>query len=893
MTADLSLVQVRAQAEAVRKRFPNARAIGIRVSRLDRPAALPDGGDLPLVACPSVLALRERLIDLSAEGPPVVLVTDVANDDLGTDLRGRLAGRRLYSIDLWQLVKDRFRARYVDPRLVEQYDWAAAALLGAEPAGGYPPAPSGFLDAETAWRHLFQRLAGIPRGERHPEALLAWALDGDAAERLAGLPDDTRAGLADAVCESAGRTAAVIFKRAGRLGPRSLSVGLVAAVLFGPETKGDETAAKARGRLEALLDLDDLNKALARAWTEAAERVLLRRLSRPDEAQSGTEAVLADADVLLREIGAEDLARRSRVLRSSLDQRLALFARKLDRFCEGTADALPGPLREAAENVFRHALAQHDPGRTAGVEMAMRLAGWLAARRGSTGDGSRSFNEAVRAFRTDGGFADWARTRVWAGDPSPPLKNACARLGRLADEVRQGENRAFGALLATWPGAGPNDRAVVGVEAVLDRWVAPLAKVRPVLMLVIDAMSMPVFRELERSLAARGWVEIVADDAAAQPVVIAVLPTVTEVSRTSLLCGAVMSGNAATEKEGFAKHPGLRAAGAAAAPPRLFHKGDLREAGTAGAASRVTGSIADPRQRVVGVVINAVDDHLAKGDQVPVAWTADHIRPLDELLEAARSAGRAVVFASDHGHVIDRGTTLRDGGGPERWRAATGPPAEAEVLIAGRRVVAPGRRLLAPWSERVRFGMKKNGYHGGASLQEVVLPFGVFVPLETTPVLAGWREADPETPAWWRWRDETIPPEPDPPEPALPHRNQTGDLFARTELDTAPATATWIDRLFETDLFAAQRRQASRTALSDDRIRTILTALDRHGGRLSNAALAQLLGVPRFRLESIVSALRRLLNADGDDVLSVDETAETVALNRDLLDEQFGPVGEP
>ena len=893
MTADPSLAQVRAQVDAVRKKFPDARAIGIQVSRLDWPAAFPDGEDLPLVPCPSVLALRERLVDLPPAGPPVVLLTDVAEDDLGTDLRGRIAGRQLYRIDPWQLVKDRFRARYVDPRLAERYGWAAAALLDAEPAGGYPPVPSGFLDAETAWRHLFQRLAGIPRGERHPEALLAWALDGGAAEKLDALPDETRSGLAAAVRESAGRPAAVIFERAGRFGPRSLSVGLVAAVLFGPETKGDETAAKARGRLEALLGLDDLDEALARGWTEAAERVLRRRLSEPEDARAGTEAVLADADALLRNLGAEDLARRSRLLRSSFDQRLALFARELNRFCEGTGDALPGSLREAAEQVFRHALAEHDPARKTGVEMAMRLAGWLAGRLRPAGEGPRSFNEAVRAYRTDGGFADWARTRVWAGDPSPPLKDACARLGHLADEVRHDENRAFGALLATWQGAGPNDRAVVGVEAVLDRWVAPLARVRPVLMLVIDAMSVSVFRELERSLAARGWVEIVADDAAARPVVIAALPTVTEVSRTSLLCGAITSGNASTEKEGFAKHPGLRASGSAALPPLLFHKGDLREAGTAGAASRVAESIADPWRRVVGVVINAVDDHLAKGDQVPVAWTADHIRPLDELLEAARSGGRAVVFASDHGHVIDRGTTLRDAGGPERWRAATGAPAEDEVLIAGRRVVAPDRRLLAPWSERVRFGMKKNGYHGGASLQEVVLPFGVFVPLETAPGLAGWREADPESPAWWRWRDdETVPLEPESPALVLPSRNETGDLFAQAELAAAHAPATWIDRLFETDLFVAQRRRASRTALSDDRIRTILTALDRRGGRLSSAALAQLLGVPLFRLESIVSALRRILNADGYDVLSVDETSETVTLNRELLDAQFGLAGD-
>ena len=105
--------------------------------------------------------------------------------------------------------------------------------------------------------------------------------------------------------------------------------------------------------------------------------------------------------------------------------------------------------------------------------------------------------------------------------------------------------------------------------------------------------------------------------------------------------------------------------------------------------------------------------------------------------------------------------------------------------------------------------------------------------------------------------------------------------------------ATWIDRLFESDLFAAQRAQSARTALPDERIRTILTELDRRGGRLTAPALAARLGVPPFRLGGIVSALRRILNVEGYDVLSIDETSETVALNRDLLDTQFGLAADP
>ena len=312
-------------------------------------------------------------------------------------------------------------------------------------------------------------------------------------------------------------------------------------------------------------------------------------------------------------------------------------------------------------------------------------------------------------------------------------------------------------------------------------------------------------------------------------------------------------------------------------------------------------AIADPDHRVVGVVINAVDDHLAKGDQVRVPWTARHIRPLEKLLEACRSCGRAVVLVSDHGHVLERGTELRDiAEAAERWRPANGAPTDDEVLLRGPRVVAEGGCLLAPWSERVRFGMKKNGYHGGASPQEVVLPLGVFALPETTARLAGWREAAPEMPAWWRWRDEADPAaasshaksaeEPRAPAPAgcPPRRGETGDLLAGLVPEAPRFTETWIDRLFETDLFAEQRKQAAWTALPEERIRAMLTALDARGGKLTGPALAESLGVPLFRLGGIVSALRRVLNVDGYAVLSVDETSETIELNRDLLATQFG-----
>ena len=895
MSGSPTLSQVRAQVASVREKFPEARVIGIRVPDPSWTGdALRVGSEsLPVASCRSVLELRERLVGQLEDGPPLVVLTNLQSAELGTDVLARLARRQLFSINLWQLVKDRFRARWVDPRLVQRHEWVAPALLEAEPEHGYTPAPSGFVEAEMAWRHLCEALLRLPGGKRDPETLLAWALDPTSRERLMALSDKFLEGLVQAVAESAGELAGVILRSVTRQGRRALAVGLVARILFSPETRREEKAAKARGKLEALLDLGELHPELAGAWASAAEAVLQRRLERPGDPVPALRPVLAEADALLRELGAEDLAWRSTSLQSGYQQRLERLARELTGFAEGSEGRVPDALREAAEAVLSHQLVAYERARMEGLEMAMRLAGWLAARRTTTVSMGASFSNAAQAYRAEGGFADWARTRVWDGDPSKALAEAYARLASQCDAQREAENRQFASLFAGWIASGSHDKPLLPVEKVLESVLVPLAKACPVLLVVIDAMGMAVFRELEQDLLRGGWIELVPDDEVIRPPVIAVVPTVTEVSRTSLLCGKLLTGNSATEKEGFSQHRGLVAASEPVAPPVLFHKGNLRETGAAGVAPTVLEEVSDLHRRVVGVVINAVDDHLAKGDQVRVPWTVHHIRPLEELLEVAQAAGRIVVFVSDHGHVLERASESREGEGSERWRAATRAPEADEVLLAGPRVIAAGGRLLAPWSERVRFGIKKNGYHGGAAPQEVVIPLAVMAMPDVAANLSDWREVAPEIPSWWDWRRE---PEASVAEPArpvrrpLPRKGKTGNLFAQP-VETAAVVRPgmeWVTRLLESELFQSQRERAARTALSGDRIRTILTALDERGGKLTCAALAGRLGVAPLRLGGILSALRRLLNVEGYDVLAVDEASDTVELNRELLDAQFG-----
>src|SRR5690606_16224263 len=127
---------------------------------------------------------------------------------------------------------------------------------------------------------------------------------------------------------------------------------------------------------------------------------------------------------------------------------------------------------------------------------------------------------------------------------------------------------------------------------------------------------------------------------------------------------------------------------------------------------------------------------------------------------------------------------------------------------------------------------------------------------------------------------------------------ETGRLFptqeeqARATLAARTSGGTrWIDALLASDRLAAQRSKAARTHLPDDRLSEILAALDERGGKLTRAALAKTLGVPPLRVGGIVSALRRVLTVEGYAVLSAEEAAATVVLDRALLETQFG-LGE-
>jgi hypothetical protein len=522
--------------------------------------------------------------------------------------------------------------------------------------------------------------------------------------------------------------------------------------------------------------------------------------------------------------------------------------------------------------------------------MALRLARYLAM--APSKSGPAAFVQASMSYVQQGGYVDWARRYIIGGDETAGLATAFRSLAGRLRQMREQQNKQFASLLAAWNKAPMIADEVVPIEQALSRIVAKVARVRPLLLLIIDGMSYSVFRELSDDLRDHGWLERTDCPGQAMPSLVSTLPSVTEMSRASLFAGTLMRGNSATEKQSFARQADLVAASRSGSPPLLFHKGELTEASATDLSQAVREAIRNAPQKVVAVVLNAVDDHLAKSDQLRLSWTLSQFQHLDALLYEAQLAHRAVIITSDHGHVLDEGTSRVMAGETERWRVFSGEPVEGEAVFEGPRVehLTGLARIIAPWSEGIHYSQKKHGYHGGATPQEVLVPIGIFARLDDA--VEGWEPLPDRKPTWWSGVE--LPPAtiPAAPPQRSQHRSKAvtlqKNLFDGMEGSGAEgAYADWIGHLLGSSLFTAQRRMAGRRAPDDRVVEAFLRLLDQHHDRISHRVLTQALAQPEFRLRGIIAGLQRLLNVEGYQVITVDEATGTIELNRQLLAKQF------
>ncbi|SDQ14877.1 PglZ domain-containing protein [Actinopolyspora saharensis] len=883
------------------------------------------GRPVRVAVCPSTLAVWEALRERGGEGWLVVLTPRDATE-LGGGALTHLIWNRLRTPDPWQAVQQRFAAANLDPALYQhaEHRTVAAGLLAAMPQDGWPPAPGGVLTRDHALEAVVRaQLQLVERGvEIDVTAVLEWSLKPAAPSALADLRATVGDPLTDSVIDwlagrcglAAGPVATLL--RQGR--PFDLvPLGLIAGLL----NDEGQAVARAVGHFEGAYRLGRTHSNVLNAWHADAFGLTTQML-----APETKRRVLDTAAARLSELDISELAETSDVLPAGLRARLAELAKQIrtvlpreDEVARtGESDtALDGPLitAELAEleaawkRVTEHHLAGTDDTVRA-FAAAVRLVRWLATDVTTRGGVSALVERQVTADA----WVDAAVNDAMRGSAETELAGVLGSVLELVRLRRDRHDRAFGAALAA-----DNDPDHLGVERVLPEVVIPLANQQPVLLLVIDGLSVAIATELVADAARTGWAEYAAPGQRGRAGALAVLPTLTEFSRYSLLSGQLGQGSEDAERRGFADLTKQRlrtsadAGGRAEVP--LFHKKQLDTAPPGQAlAPQIQTAIADTEQRrLVAAVLNTVDDTLHHTDPGGTDWSLQTIRHLAPLLEAARRAGRTVVITSDHGHVIER----RDGQLRKheatygsRARATGDPVTDEEVQVSGPRVLTGDGTAVLAVNERVRYGPLNAGYHGGGSPAEVVVPLLVLhagdVPGNAELTTIGTSE-----PTWWHPAPAEEPisaaagttPQ-QAPQPAA-KRSRPAPAEGLFELEEpveaeseqpesaspAPdATAAKLAKaVTSSKTFTQQRAIAGRVSVSDEKITALLTALlNAPDRRIPAQRAAGELGIAPNRLRGALPLIKRVLDVEGYVVLGYEQETADVVLDEAMLREQFG-----
>lgn len=890
--------------------------------------------DVHVQACASPLAVRATLSAWEdAHGDAVqrdllVLLCDFSERELGVDVIARLTPPRILSLEPWDAVRSLFGAQRIDAAFSKEDSWVAGALLASVPQEVASAAPAGTtLTKEVAYGMLARQIFNA--ADLGVDALIQAGAEPGSFAKLDELDPEVRAGILGAIARQSGPLGALVAAILGAgQGGDLLAIGLAARSVYGT---GEYDGGKAAGKLESLCGIDSLQPsvgaALAQRCEERVRALLAGDLDRANE-------IIARAAALADKWDAAN-PQASGLLPAGFQVRIAtavghvlailalLDATPADGSSSAVTDAL-GSLRASVADVAAHVEQVTPAGhrRHAHLEMAARLVAWLAS--GSATQSivdAGSFEDAAARYATGSAWVDRARRRLWRGDDDTEVAAAYRTLIDRVVERRRIENHRFADLLASWsttPSTSSDLRNcdLITVETVVHD-VLPKFGSLPVLLVVLDGCGLSSFSELAPQFARAGFREIapsVSGDAPARRLVgIAACPTVTEVSRASLIAGDLTIGNQDAERKAFEALAVLARNGT---KPRFFHQNKLLGAAGQSLAAEVQQAIGPEGPTVVGVVINTIDDHLRKGTFTEDLRLGD-LHALDSLLEAARNAGRAVVISADHGHVLaqpdDGGTGAYQGGGDggERWREADRAPNATEVLLRGPRVLRGGDKgILVPWEDDFRYAAKAGGYHGGATPEEVLVPVAAYLPAGiATP--NGWQLFTEVPPLWWEMRTVASAPGPEPvvmpvkkvAKPAKPIADNQPAMF---EVATGPAvpppaatgpkpvaaqpiggSPVWLDDLLASEVWAAQTSLAGRVPLAEVRVREVLTCAVRRGGVASFAAIAAETSVPEQRLPGFLTTLARILNVDGYPVLELDTPARELRLSVLLLAQQF------
>ncbi|WP_437905306.1 BREX-2 system phosphatase PglZ [Sorangium sp. So ce327] len=928
-----------------------------------------------VVATSGELDLRRKLAREREGDDPVAYIVPFSRQ-LPRDLEAMIAGGRLWWPQIEWLLPRRFGARSGTPRLTSSKLRGVAQREGTR-VYGRGDAPS--IDLDDAWLVFLRDRLGLEGLETEAQLFAATLLDRDRRGNALGA-------LLAAVKGAREEVTDVLGRRMGPSAPLILAawledaaVELAAMAIVGEATRAVLNEAKGPSftLLTTVLEMrvlqtqgHPLRSVLGKERISGLSRVLVdlgylvplvwQRLA-GDGHDPLRRAILGEAESILGAEQVRPLALGSNRLPFVFEHRCKAFVEAVAA-CAGAADVASArraieAVDDAAAQLLAHDAAHGDERLEEQVEMAARLAAFLGEPEPQSAASPHAEVIGLATFQaTVGRYVDWAR-QIVRSDGAGPFGKGLAPLVQRVDQVRDALDARFARAYAQLVGK-KGDRGVLRGAALLDGRSAELLLIEDVLarvglslleqqedlrllVLCMDGMSAANLTELWRSVARTSFVPV---SRGRRLPVLAHVPTLTKLSRSALFAGRAMTMGESldTGRDGdrLAHHPAVVRMGES---PSVLLRSDILGAG--GGLSDDASQIVRGDQRIVAVVVNAIDDQLKGSAQLRVALSTATIRPLRALLDAAESTGRLVLLVSDHGNISSQrfvGAAVRSAGraGEEsesgaRYRTL-GPSESAmpdEIELPAGALVTPAGvdRVAVAVHETVRYtSVLHAGEHGGASLSEAVAPAVLLAPRGLLPELAALDvvEAPLEPPPFWSRerapsasadldeREASAAPQPPAPamaplpRPAPPAPPPRSAPPAQALLPFGPpaepqgvaagpgpestARPELSEALFKSQLFRQQIRETEE-AYRDD-VKRAIALLLRHGGRMTRDRFAVELKIDTagkgVRVPGFLTRLERVLNVDQELVISMDRKGQNILLDEHLLRAIFLEEGD-
>ncbi|WP_431868897.1 BREX-2 system phosphatase PglZ [Nocardiopsis eucommiae] len=897
-----------------------------------------------VVGADSVLTLVHALSGNHEDVDHVVVLTPLDPADLGEALLGRFLGEEVVRLDDWELLRGELKVTRIDPRLYSgRLSWLADTLREIR-ATHQLKLGTGVLKLEQALSIAVSARFGRKPGEQvDSAALLEWTRNPASVAAFTRLHEDEREDLRREVEENLGAVPRVLFKLLDRgHALDAVPIGLTLSELdeAAQEDRPDGDRDAARAAQHALIRAQEryfgANQPQAgelREFGNACTASLVRLLDGAEEDHA--DETVRRTEELLFQLDAAPVAQASRLLDAGLHTRLAELGRQITLALgeDGRGGPLPQDLREVERALGRlRDHRRHDSRdkqeQARAATNAVRLLRRMALGSADQPLGATTPSTAhgwIQVHVQETGWVDRAASAIWHHHGDVPV--FVQALGTLYTRVRDWRARvdaAFATAVNRWnSGHAPTDTQL-RAENLLNRVALPIAQDQAPLVIVLDGMSVEVAVQLAEDVNGGGRLAEVGrtskgTQAGVREGALATVPSITNCSRASLLTGELTTGKQDRERSGFTALWKSTAFGQRRAV--LYYQRDLEVGAGLHLPAQVQEDI-DDAETVVGVVLNTIDDALSRGREADQAtWSTKQIGKLGSLLDAAARAGRPVVLTSDHGHVWDRGQATKTVSG-ESARYRVGEPGAGEILATGDRVLFGDGTLVVPYREDIRYTDRKDGYHGGFSAAEMVIPVLVFVPVETArrgsgegghaPAPHGWQRLGPAEvePVWWSQPLESTPAAdnghhtrfddltgfptraPQKEKGANTPKRRPGKKQAQPEQTPALfGDQTLGAQVIDTSAFKASLSRVGRAPAAEE-IASLVDALAAVGGgnpRLPVGAASRAANGPQSHPRAVrfLKMVGKVLNVEAYPVLTLTDGDRSVELNTALLQQQF------